>query len=242
MQDSLKVKKILLFSGGLDSWCLLFNDIYDEIIFFDLETEDNKIELENLSAMPEEIKDKVRILKLPLVEWEMENKIIPHRNSIMTLIAANYGNEIYMGFTAGDSTKDKDFIFKAQVEGMLNYFAIDKHKVFEKNYPFSIKMPFKHLTKAQIVKQYIANGGIVSHLKHFARSCYSGKIHECGVCRACIRKAVALELNNISYHEIFEKDPFENLTEEANKKLMSRKDEREDFLAALARRAKRLTK
>ena len=226
-------KKVVLFSGGMDSYCLLHKVNPDVILFFDLGTEDNKKEIEIINRMnldqvtPYQVP--ITIVKLHLVEWEMKNKIIPHRNSILALIAGNYGNQIYMGATSGDTTKDKDFIFKSQIEGMLNYFALDSHKTIEKAYPFALNMPFKELSKAGILDGFIKANGDVNKLLKYSRSCYSGNEKECGECRACLRKAVALVLNFIPIKDTFEKDPFLAITYEGMKKLETRGQEYLDY-------------
>ena len=183
--------KVVLFSGGLDSYCLVHHVKPDVILFFDIGTKDNIQEKVNLLTMPESFRKKVTIISLPLNLWELENKILPHRNSIFTLIASNYGNQIYLGATAGDTTKDKDYIFKSQMEGILNYFAIDAHKVKQKAYPYTMNMPFKGMSKAEILKLFINEKGDVNELIKYSRSCYAGGEKECGKCRSCIRKAIA---------------------------------------------------
>jgi 7-cyano-7-deazaguanine synthase len=219
--------KVVLFSGGMDSYCLVKTVKPDIILFFDIGTKDNKKEKELLKTLP--FYNKITIVKLNLKQWELKNKILPHRNSIFCLIASNYGNRIYIGTTKGDTTKDKDYIFKAQVEGMLNYFALDKHKVNLPNYPYSIEMPFKDITKTEIIKYFIREGNNINELITYSRSCYDGKDKECGICRSCIRKAIALELNNYNTDKCFSNKPFENINEETMNKFKERKEEFEEL-------------
>ena len=152
----------------------------------------------------------------------------------MALIASNYGNQIYLGATAGDTTKDKDYVFKSQVEGLLNYFALDTHKVRQKGYPYTINIPFKGLSKAEILRLFIKEKGATSNLLQYSRSCYNGKEKECGLCRACLRKAVAFELNDLDgYEKWFEVDPLLNITEHNDDKMRERKTEKDDYLKAV---------
>ena len=151
----------------------------------------------------------------------------------MALLASNYGNEIYLGATKGDTTKDKDYVFKTQIEGMLNYFALDSHKVPQKGYPYKVHMPFKDMSKVEIVTKFIKAGGNVNKLMKYSRSCYIGKEKECGKCRSCVRKAVALILNGIEYEYHFSKDPLLNVPPEIHKKMLSRDSEADDYEKAL---------
>ncbi len=226
-------KKVVLFSGGLDSYCLAHIVKPDVLLMFDLGTDDNVKELDNLSNMPFKLMDKVTIEPLNLEAFELPNKIIPHRNTILALLASKYGNRIYMGATKGDTTKDKDYVWVSQVEGILNYFTLDTHKTWQKVYPYHINLPFKGLSKAQILKLFIEENGNVSELLKHSRSCYSRNFKECGVCRSCLRKAVAFELNDINYDKHFSKHPLENITKENNVKMLNRPFEVKDYIKAI---------
>ena len=170
-------KKVLLYSGGLDSFVMKELYAFDEIVFLKLGTEENVAEYNLIK------KDITKEVDLNLKEYELKNKIIPYRNNIMCLIASNYGNEIYMAFTAGDTTKDKDYVFKSQMENILNYFAQDTEKVKHPHYPYKIKMPFKNKTKSEIVRMYLDEKKDIKKLIE-TKSCYNG--NDCGVCRSCL--------------------------------------------------------
>jgi 7-cyano-7-deazaguanine synthase len=203
------MKKVLLYSGGMDSYILSQIEDFDTILHFKLYTKDNLKEFEMLKKS--DIKDKIVFIDFPLNQWELENKIIPYRNNMLILMAAQYGNHIYIGTTAGDTTKDKDYIFKSQMEGILNYFALDTHKVKIKDYPYIVQMPLKNLTKTQIVSLYINKGKDINNLRNNSRSCYNEGDKECGKCRSCLRKYVALELNNINTDNWFKNNPLDYL-------------------------------
>lgn len=239
MSTMVNDRKVMLFSGGLDSFCMYKIINPDIIITFDIGTEDNKKELSNINRMIQQDvidKNKIKIIKLDLSLFELSNKIIPHRNTIMTLLASTYGNQIYIGTTLGDSTRDKDYVFKSQVEGILNYFALDSNKVAHSRYPYSVEMPFKGLTKTQIVRWYLKQGYEPSELLKYSRSCYNGHDKECGICRSCVRKMVALILNDIEYTDYFERDPFQDetlLDTRIINKMKDRSSEWDDFKKAL---------
>lgn len=200
--------RVLMFSSGLDSFIL--KEVYkfknDECLYIDTQTEESQNEINLVQRnFPG-----VRIITFPLVQWELENKIIPFRNNIMAFIGAQYANEIFFAFTLGDTTKDKDYIFKAQMEGMLNYFHLDKDKIaslIDKNLPYIIQMPFKHMTKTEMVALYLDQGGSIYGLLTKSRSCYAALELSCGKCRSCIRRYVALKLNGIDQRNCYLSDP-----------------------------------
>ena len=100
---------MLCYSGGLDSYALSKMYEYDKYLFFNLGTEDNKQELKHIreNRSPEFLA-KFEVIDLPIFPYELDNKIIPFRNHLIGLLAAQFGNIIHFGFTAGDTTKDKD--------------------------------------------------------------------------------------------------------------------------------------
>ena len=227
---------VLLFSSGMDSFCLLKLYHYDSIIFFYTGTKDNHRELLQIYDMIDDkiVPSDIHILNLPLGAWELPNKIVPHRNTIMCLIASNYGNNIYIGTTKGDTTKDKDYVFKSQVEGILNYFGQDDQKVFPVGYPYQIVMPFKDLTKTEILAGYLEDGNDIQPLLRYSRSCYSDGDKECGECRSCLRKAIALKNNNINYQNVFKVDPLKvDWSSDVILKMQSRPSEWQEYQKAL---------
>ena len=226
------MKKVLLYSGGLDSFCL--SKLYkpDIHLYLSTGTIDNNRELDKLQSS---IK-KLTIVDISfLQQYELTNKIIPFRNTFFILIAAQYGNIIYLGATAGDTTKDKDYVFQNQISSLLNYFGLDKDKLSIVDYPYKVELPFKELTKTQIVAEYLIANNTVEDLLINSRSCYDGEEKECGLCRACLRKAIALVNNNIDIDSIFTNNPFDNIDEDTHMKMLTRDKESKDYIQALER-------
>ena len=183
-------KKVLLYSGGLDSFILRYTYHFDEVVYFDVGTEDSKREMERFDR-------RVTIVEFPLKQFELANKIIPFRNYLFTMLAANFGNRISIGATLGDTTRDKDRVFQSLCGAMLNYFgSVDAKMPYKATY-FEVEMPFKNLTKAEIVRDWLKAYGGKKELLKDSRSCYKGGIVECGKCRACLRKYVAFKNNDI---------------------------------------------
>lgn len=221
---------VLLFSGGLDSYCL--NQIIrpSTRLYIPVGTQESETEKANIERCPYDVEIAEEV---NLSQFELDNNIIPHRNTIFALIASNYGNSIYLGATKGDTTKDKDFTWKSQTESQLNYFGKDSHKNAHDDYPFQIKMPFKDLTKTEIVEGYLDSGGSPLALAKYSTSCYHTDDEglECGDCRSCIRKGVAFRLNGIYGNLVrtMRSDPLEGITEEQYVKMYSREGEGADF-------------
>ncbi len=187
--------RVLMFSGGLDSFILkeLYGFKEEECLFVHMGTQENEIEKEFLHKFF----PSVQKTSLPISSYELDNKIIPYRNHYLALIGAQYATSIFFAFTSGDTTKDKDYVFKSQMEGVMNYFAqsIDKVRIPG---PYEIMIPFKQLTKTQIVQKYIESGHPPIELLTKSYSCYAGQNISCGQCRSCLRKFIALQLNHIN--------------------------------------------
>ena len=199
--DIKQQNRILLFSTGQDSFILKkvlqFKD--EECLFVNMGTKENEIENKFIDKYFPDVQQAT----LPLVEFELENKIIPFRNHFLALFGAQYSNNIYFAFTRGDTTKDKDYVFKSQMEGIFNYFGLDHDKI-RNTPPFFIHMPYKGATKREMVKDYLLQGYDPEELLTKSCSCYAGKEKPCGICRSCLRKFVSLYLNDIKIEGYFQ--------------------------------------
>ncbi|MCS3283396.1 7-cyano-7-deazaguanine synthase [Bacteroides salyersiae] len=193
MQKSSYEKKVLLYSGGMDSW--LIDKIWkpDVKLYVDMGTKYSQEEIKRLPA-------DVVVEKLDLSKWEREDKIIPLRNMYLIGIATNYGNEICLGATAGDRVLDKSPIFADMYEQLLNYLYRKQHWTEERK--IRINLDFKKYTKAQLVWIYKEQGGNIENAFASSFSCYSpedGK--ECWKCKPCFRKFIAFALNGYPFTE-----------------------------------------
>ena len=116
------MKKILLYSGGMDSW--LIDKIWkpDKKVYINMHTRYSEQEIHKIKARNED----VEIIDFPLGQWERDDKIIPLRNLYLVMAICNYtGNEdvdICLGATAGDRVLDKSIGFTERVNDLLNYF------------------------------------------------------------------------------------------------------------------------
>ncbi|MDD5740321.1 MAG: 7-cyano-7-deazaguanine synthase, partial [Candidatus Peribacteraceae bacterium] len=124
---------------------------FNTIIHFEVGTEDEQQE-----KLLVDMDTGVEYIYLPLQQFELPNKIIPFRNYLFVLLAANYGNRIYIGSTLGDTTRDKDRVFQSLCGSVLNYFGTVKEKMPYEAEQFEVCMPFKDRTKTQIVGEFLS--------------------------------------------------------------------------------------
>lgn len=199
MQSDTFNKKVLLYSGGMDSW--LINEIWkpDIKLYVDMNTEYSKQEISRLPA-------DVKVVSLDLSRWEREDKIIPLRNVFLIGIATNYGDEICLGATAGDRVLDKSPIFGQKYEELLTYLYQKQHWTQERH--IKINLDFKKYSKTELLRLYIKQGGDISRAFHSSFSCYSPIDGcECWACKPCFRKFIAFALNGYCFpNDIVEKN------------------------------------
>jgi hypothetical protein len=181
------MKKVLLYSGGMDSW--LIDKIWkpDVKLYIDINGRYSKQEI---SRLPKD----VIIEKLDLSKFEREDKIIPMRNLFFVTLASLYGDEICLGATAGDRVLDKSFEFAQKSSDLLSYLWQEQHWTNERK--IKINVDFKKYSKLELLELYKKNGGDIEKCFKETFSCYypddTGK--ECWSCKPCFRKVVAFVL------------------------------------------------
>jgi 7-cyano-7-deazaguanine synthase len=195
------LRKVLLFSTGLDSFILLKLFSHDAVVFVKTGTKDNELELLRLQTYGSRLPGpKVTIVDCSFLrQFELENKIIPFRNHIFCCVAAQYGHRIYLASTAGDTTRDKDYTFAETMSAALHYFATGPAGKVRWPGERSIILPLRRYTKRQAVQLYLESGYDPAELVTVSSSCYYPTLDgsECGQCRSCLRKFVALYANGI---------------------------------------------
>jgi len=204
------MKKVVLYSGGLDSFCLAHHVKPDLLVYFDTGLEEQFFEQQNIERMA-----RVGALPAPVVyddrfmlaEHRLKNDTMPFRNLFFLAAAFTYGDTVYLGSTASDVRLDHGQRFAAKALDVLHYLSANP----DDNPPgllaenMSILTPFERKTKSRFVKEFIDGGGDIRHLL-MTRSCYRPKGQECGKCAACIKKSIAF-VNNSLPITFFENDP-----------------------------------
>lgn len=189
------MKKVLLYSGGMDSYIISKLWKPDVKLYIDYGTEQNKEEIKRLP------KD-VIIKKVDLREYiENDGKsTIPLRNLLFANIAINYGDIVAIGGVKDDLHYDKSRRFARKATRLFNFVLMkedSKRKV-------RIVVPYRNLTKAQLLQKYIANGGDIDTLIKESWSCYHpANDKPCGKCNPCKRREKAIRevrrLNDFQY-------------------------------------------
>lgn len=190
------MKKVLLYSGGLDSYLISHIWNPDVRLYIDIKGTYNEVEKAHLPS-------NVIIETLDLSKFEREDKIIPLRNLFFTMIASYYGQEICLGATAGDRVLDKSFMFAEKTSELLSYLYSPQWWIPEGK-EIKINLDFKNLTKKDLLLEYLKQGGSLATAYHNSFSCYFPKDNneECWNCKPCFRKWIAFaELGYIEHYE-----------------------------------------
>lgn len=188
---------VLLYSGGLDSFIAAALLKPDVLLNVALGGKYGQVETARI-GVPEGAPN-LTMVQLPLEAWEdPETLILPGRNAILALIAANYGDRIWLGATAGDRTRDKDPEFARLMTAMMQHIYGDQWWL-PGGRDVRVELPIKDKTKRQLVAEYLEEGLNVHTLVRATFSCYAPSFNgaECRKCKPCIRKWVALTANMV---------------------------------------------
>lgn len=180
-----KGKKVLLYSGGMDSW--LISKIWkpDVKLYVDINGRYNKQEMSHLP-------DDVIVEHLDLSKFERDDKIIPLRNLYLVMLATNYGDKICLGATAGDRVLDKSYEFAEKTTDLLRFLYSPQWWNPEQR-EIEICLDFKDKTKTEILQMYLDQGGDLETAWRESFSCYEpdeqGNV--CMKCKPCFRKFIS---------------------------------------------------
>lgn len=177
------MKKVLLYSGGMDSW--LIDKLWkpDIKLFIRLHTKSNDIEYER-------IKNDKSVLIKDFDLSEFENKktyFLPLRNLHLITLASHYGNEICLGSVKYSVHKDNNETFQTLAESTINYL------LSESSEKISIVMPYWNKSKTELLSDYLRFGGNIDKAYKETFSCYNPDENgnECMDCISCASKFAA---------------------------------------------------
>lgn len=184
--------KILLYSGGMDSWLISKLWKPDKLVYVDMHTRYSKQEIENIHKT----RDDVQIIDFPLGQWEREDKIIPLRNLYLPMVICNSFPEgdldICIGATKGDRVLDKSKPYIEKINDILNYLYSPQWWIPDGRH-IRINIDFKDYTKEDMLKMYLDQGGTLDEAFYGSFSCYEPDENgnACYRCKPCFRKFVA---------------------------------------------------
>ena len=226
--------KVLLYSGGMDSW--LIRNIWkpDECVYVDMQTRYSENEIKKLDKS-------VKIIHFPLGKFEREDAIIPLRNLYLVMRICNeYPDcdlEVCIGATAGDRVLDKSRKFVEQASRLLTYLYSPQHWI-PAGRKVDVVIPYKDFTKTELLKKYIDLGGDIDTAFNQSFSCYNPKNGEpCWKCKPCFRKLVASYLNKYQFPKEVKKTALNYILTEIYPQIANgiygRADEEKEILAVL---------
>lgn len=184
------MKKVLLYSGGMDSWLMSKLWKPDIKLYVDMKTRYSENELARIRKEPD-----VQVVEFPLGQWEREDAIIPLRNLYLAMVACNVTGsedvEILIGATAGDRVLDKSPEFVNKATDLLSYLYTPQHWISEGK-KVKVCIDYKQYTKTDLLKMFKKQGGDLEEAFTRSFSCYNPVDgHECWHCKPCFRKFTA---------------------------------------------------
>jgi 7-cyano-7-deazaguanine synthase in queuosine biosynthesis len=189
----------VLYSGGMDSVALarLYRDA--RLVYVRIGSPYEPRELERISGHRVEVID--------CGDWLSHHADsmgrVPMRNLLFAVAAAAHtgADFVALGATAGETSPDKSRAFAA---------AAGKAMSQAENRPVRLLMPFRGITKRQLVRRLLSDGMTAEQLRA-CPSCYAETLPDhvagCGRCMSCVRRWVAMSLNDI--HERYQSPPWQ---------------------------------
>lgn len=180
-----RLDRILLLSGGIDSYIAWHYLNKPATIYFPLGTPYTDKEMKVVMAMDAEIIFDFSLEHLG--EQQVgEKAYIPYRNLYLAMEASKYSDNIVIAGIKGDDVSDKTEAIFAEFSALLSKLE---------NRTITVSSPFWNMTKEDIVNWYIDTvpGKEQIDLVDETVSCYSiSKENYCGACPSCFRKWCAL--------------------------------------------------
>lgn len=202
-----KLKKVLLFSGGLDSWIAMRLWKPDLLLYIAINHRAQEKEQESIQRLqPLPIPFSIDT-RLCLRTEERLDAIIPLRNLYFAMIASRYGDTIGMGVLHGEVNGDKSHSFRKQAGAIMSLCYSSSY--WSKGRNIQVIYPICQWTKAEAIHEYLRKGFSKKELL-LTRSCYATTSIHCGVCSNCVKRYIAFVLNGIKepYARHPSKSPF----------------------------------
>lgn len=228
LKQTANPKKVLLFSGGLDSFLMahllkvdvLLNISYDGVYSNE---EQARIELMREKGMlPEGVQLRFADMRFLRHHERLEDLVIPMRNLYFVTEAAHYGDTIYLGAMKGDTNLlDKSPAFLEMTSRLLTYLHAPQR--WCEGRIIKVEAPFIETSKEELIRMFLqadlpyslkqkeemlrTSFSCHSPVRDWAKTGPEPALMPCGGCKPCLRKCIALELNGVSTQGMFAKDP-----------------------------------
>ena len=184
-------KRVLMYSGGMDSWIIDKLWKPDVKVFVNFHTKGSEEEIKRLPS-------DVIVKDFDIKEFEVqdEHKLLPMRNLLLAIIGTYYGDEVCLGSIGGSVHRDNNNEFARKTTDLLNYLYE------EQNRKVNIVLPYCNTSKTELVKLYKDAGGDLEKAYNESFSCYTPDENgnECGECISCKQKIEAFKNNGFYKH------------------------------------------
>lgn len=187
------MRKVLLYSGGVDSVCLRHLWQPDVLLHVDYGGRYSALERSMLPAGAE-------VIEHQLGQYERPDAVLPLRNLFLVALATMHYQKgdllIALGSMAGDRIRDNQAPFASMASEMLTYLW--GRQWWHAGRQVAVVQPLHGYGKDEAVREYLAAGGEPAQLQA-TTSCYTPRNDRpCGECEPCANRWVALAANGIS--------------------------------------------
>lgn len=191
--------KCFMFSGGMDSLISSLLVECSNLVYIRLGHRYEARELQASSRLVRAMGASLTVLFGPdLGRFEEPSAYIPGRNLVLAYMGALAHDTVYIALQKGERDLSDRSVEFCEVASKALSVAMDR--------TIKVITPCAALYKDEMVTLYLEQGYPVDWLRH-AWSCYMGWSKECGGCKACIRRYIALKANGIDCEGWFRNDP-----------------------------------
>lgn len=188
------MKKVLLYSGGMDSYIIKHLWKPDVCLHVCIGTKNEEQELSRLRHYaPDTI-----IEEIPLAKFEdkKRNFLLPCRNLFLVSMASYYGDVICLGSTDFSVLYDNSKRFCQSSERLLSYLWSESS-----DRKIKVVAPYRGVSKSELLRRFVEAGGDPIKCWQQSFSCYSPKKNgtPCWKCNSCLKKIKAFEDNGYRF-------------------------------------------
>ena len=197
-------RQCVMFSGGMDSLIAALALDCKNLVYVQLGHRYQGVEQARAQQLARQIGKQLTVLEGPnLGQFEREDAYIPGRNMALAYMGALEHDVVRFCFQKGErAVSDRTEQFCELASEALSE-AMDRR--------VNVMGVWTECYKDEMVRWYLAQGYPL-HWLRIAWSCYQPTeiCGECGACKACLRKYMAIKAIGLDCEEWFESDPRES--------------------------------